>query len=299
MRVSTERRKPERIRSEVKRRRYQCHRVGHRKRRHNREERPNSAKWNHQTGQEQQVVDSVQDVLKAEIDEPKRRLMPRGRDAPALDCHESQRRVRCHRVTRNAAPSEYEDRDGQASARSRSWIGQSGSDTRRARRRWLAARRSRSRPADGAREQALARRHSLKKNGPRESTPGRRKLLALDTRAVLIDLEVIRDPDQRALPQGGIRVGNIQISRSKLWELNILQRRDRRPNENAQPIAFGLDQNRDEDVGRDLVCPGLGRRKQDKTSGPRAQSDSKKTGGQKFASFESIASILLAFEGAK
>src|ERR1700733_2593451 len=50
--------------------------MGHGKRGHDRYKRTESPEWNHQTEQKQQVVRTVEDVEKSEIDKPQRRLMP-------------------------------------------------------------------------------------------------------------------------------------------------------------------------------------------------------------------------------
>src|SRR6478752_3107545 len=71
-----QRREPERVRRETKHRRRERETMSHRERRHDRDQWSEPPKWNDQAEDEQQVVDSVENVVEAERHEAKGRLMP-------------------------------------------------------------------------------------------------------------------------------------------------------------------------------------------------------------------------------
>ena len=71
-----QRRKPERVGREVVRRCDQRHRMRDRERRDDDDQRAEPAERDHQAEQEQQVIDAVEDVEEAVLDEAQRRLVP-------------------------------------------------------------------------------------------------------------------------------------------------------------------------------------------------------------------------------
>src|SRR2546422_871726 len=71
-----ERREPQRVGREVVRRGNERDRMRNGERRHDRDKRPETAEWNHQAEQEQQVIDAVEDVEGSELDELQRGLTP-------------------------------------------------------------------------------------------------------------------------------------------------------------------------------------------------------------------------------
>ena len=67
-----------------------------------RDERPDATEWNYQAQDEQEVVDSIEDVRKPELDETERRLMPARIEADAAGLDE---RERMHDTPRVRLPS--------------------------------------------------------------------------------------------------------------------------------------------------------------------------------------------------
>ena len=259
-----ERREPEGIGCETARRRDERDGVRDGERRDDRDQRAQPPKRDHQAEHEQQVIEPVEYVLEAERDEAQRRLVP-----PRVEPHEpgvsqvlehSLRPVRRHEMKhrRGSNPEMGERRPNrEPRRRRRDRILDHDVQHRLFPRQVYGIRERRT---EHARQGGVVR---PKRSVGRQRESRRAHQATLQRPIVLEDLDVIGDPHSTRILELRVHAREIEVARPAEYELEIADRLQGNPNNEAQPSRFRLHVRQDHDRRRDLVRERT-RRKRDR-----------------------------------
>ena len=233
-------------------------------------ERAQPSKRDHEAEQKQQMIGPVEDVTEPQRDEPQRRLVP-----PRIQPHQPWIAVQLECAHRAVWRDDADDGDhAQAEPRER-WLDREAGSVRANRILEedvehplipVKARGVRQSCAGHVRERLAVRfERSIRRQRDADAGDGRRG----QSRVLLVDRQIVRDPHQRRIAQRGVRARQIEIAGSAERELDVAHRRKRRAHDHAQMVTFGFDERLHDDVGGDVVRGGREGRRERQRGGRR------------------------------
>ena len=249
--------------AQLERRGDERHRVGHGERRHDGRQRQQPPEGDHQAGEEQQVVDAVQDVLEAEGDEAQDRLMPARVEpdqagvAGVLEgAHGAVRQDEPqHGDGANAEPPERRIEGELRLVRADRVLEQ------RVEHRLLPEdlRLGRQRGAGHVRQRFLV---AGERPVGRQGDAHGAQLLVREPPVVLVHLQLVADPDHQRVAQHAAGGGDVEVARPALGKDEVPHGAQRHAHEEAQPVALRRDDGLHRDVAGNVVRHRPGRRRE-------------------------------------
>ena len=234
--------------------------VGYRKGRDEDDQYPNPLKGDNQAQQEQEMVHAVENVGESELYEPKRGLVPAGieRDPSrvpgvlveplaSIGRQEAQ-------YGRNPHPQPFEaGQDGKIRTIRRDPVFE-----QRVQHHLLPVdlrALAEGRTPDRGQRGLVRAKGWIRGQG----CPDRREFRQGETPAVFVDRHLLSDPEHGGVFQGSVSAGKVQVTGTRQGEDHVLHGLERYPDEQAQALAFRLDERPDGNVAGDVVAVRTGR----------------------------------------